>query len=132
MSGLVSRTVSTDTAGRYVALLLDPGSYDLTVRKEGFRSINRAGVKLDVAQVTAITFVLEVGAVNESVRVTSQTPLLDSGSATLGHTMENNSIVNLPLNGRNSYSFATLVPGVRASRGFGQAAFGMFFDHFVS
>ena len=126
------RTVSTDEAGRYILPLLDPGIYDFTLQKEGFRSVSRPAMKLDVAQVTSIDFVLEVGTVNETVNVTSQAPLLDSGSATLGHLIENNSIVTLPINGRNSYSFAALVPGVRAGRGFTQVSQNIYFDQFIS
>jgi len=46
--------------------------------------------------------------------------------------VDNTRIVNLPTNGRNSYGFATLIPGVRASRGFTEVAYGMYNDQFVS
>lgn len=126
------RSVSTDDAGRYVVPLLDPGTYEITLQKEGFRTVSRSGIKLDVALVTAIDFTLEVGTINETINVTSQAPLLDSGSATLGHLIENNSILMLPVNGRNSYSFAALVPGVRAPRGFTQVSQNIYFDQFIS
>lgn len=126
------RTTTSNEQGLYTLPFLDPGIYDIQVQKAGFRTLNRSGLKLDVAQVAAINFSLEVGAVSEQVTVTAQQVLLDTGSGSLAHTMENQRIVNLPTNGRNSYGFAMLVPGVRASRGFSELAYGMYNDQFVS
>ncbi len=128
----IRRAATTNDQGLFTLPSLDPGTYDLTVQKEGFRGIQRAGLKLDVAQVARLDFILEVGAVNEQVTVSAQAVMLETGSASLAHTVENQRIVNLPTNGRNSYGFATLIPGVRASRGFTQVAYGMYNDQFVS
>ena len=126
------RTVTTNEQGLYSIPFLDPGIYDVQVQKDGFRTLQRSGVKLDVAQTATLNFSLEVGAVSDQITVTAQTVALDTGSASLAHTMENQRIVNLPTNGRNSYGFAMLVPGVRASRGFSEVAYGMYNDQFVS
>jgi hypothetical protein len=128
----VKRTTQTNDAGNYVVPFLDPATYELTVQKDGFRTLSRAGIKLDVAQVAALNFVLEVGAVNETVDVSAQAPILDAGSASLSAVIENKQLLELPLNGRNAYSFATLVPGVRASAAFSQPAYDMYNDQFVS
>jgi hypothetical protein len=128
----IRRTTITNDQGLFSVTFLDPGTYDIVVQKEGFRAINRSGVKLDVAQVARLDFILEVGAVSDQVTVNASAPLLDTGSASLAHTVENQRIVNLPTNGRNSYGFATLIPGVRASRGFTEVAYGMYNDQFVS
>jgi hypothetical protein len=126
------RSVVTNEQGLYNLPFLDPGTYDIQVQKEGFRTVNRQGIKFDVAQVARLDFTLEVGAVSEQVTVTAQGPLLETGSASLAHLVDNTRIVNLPTNGRNSYGFATLIPGVRASRGFTEVAYGMYNDQFVS
>ncbi|MSV28079.1 MAG: TonB-dependent receptor [Bryobacterales bacterium] len=126
------RSTTSSEQGFYSLPFLAPGMYDIQVGKEGFRTLNRSAFKLDVAQVATMNFGLEVGAVSEQVTVTAQQVSLDTGSASLAHTMENQRIVNLPTNGRNSYGFATLVPGVRASRGFSEVAYGMYNDQFVS
>ena len=128
----IKRTAQTNETGRYVVPFLDPATYELTIQKDGFRSVSRAGIKLDVAQVATLNFVLEVGAVNETVDVSAQAPMLDSGSASLSQVIETKQLVELPLNGRNAYSFATLVPGVRASASFTQTAYDMYNDQFVS
>jgi len=126
------RVVATNERGLFTIPLLDPGMYDIVVQKEGFRTISQAGVKLDVAQVARLDFVLDIGSVTEQVNVTADAPLLDSSSSSLSHLIENKRIVELPLSGRNAYSFATLVPGVRASRGFSRVAVDMYADQFVS
>ena len=77
----IKRTAQTNEAGRYVVRFLYPATYELTVQKEGFRTISRAGIKLDVAQVATLNFVLEGRAVNETIDVSGQAPMLDSGSA---------------------------------------------------
>jgi hypothetical protein len=66
------------------------------------------------------------------VNVTASAPALETGSASLGHLIENKRIIDLPINGRNAYSFATLVPGIRASQGFRDVAYGMYNDQFIS
>lgn len=124
----IRRAVTTNGQGLFTIPLLDPATYEVVVRKDGFRALSQKGVKLDVAQAARLDFVLEVGSVSEQITVTSEAPILDSSSPALGHLIENKRIVELPLSGRNAYSFATLVPGVRASRGFTRVAVDMFAD----
>ena len=88
------RTVTTNEQGLYSIPFLDPGIYDVQVQKDGFRTLQRSGVKLDVAQTATLNFSLEVGAVSDQITVTAQTVALDTGSASLAHTMENQRIVN--------------------------------------
>ncbi|MEX2262138.1 MAG: TonB-dependent receptor [Bryobacteraceae bacterium] len=126
------RATATNDQGLFSLPFLDPGTYSVQIQKEGFRTASQTNFKLDVAQVARIDFTLEVGAVTEQVTVAAQAVLLDTGSASLAHLVDNTRIVNLPTNGRNSYGFATLIPGVRASRGFTQVAYGMYNDQFVS
>ncbi len=126
------RTASTNEQGLFTLPFLDAGIYEATVQKTGFRTAAISGFKLDVAQVARMDFKLEVGALSDQVTVSADAVLLETGSSSLAHTVENQRIVNLPTNGRNSYGFATLIPGVRASRGFTQVAYGMYNDQFVS
>ena len=80
------RTVTTNEQGLYSIPFLDPGTYDIQVQKEGFRTVQRSGVKLDVAQTATLNFSLDVGAVSDQVTVTAQSVALDTGSASLAHT----------------------------------------------
>lgn len=126
------RETTTNEQGLFNLPFLDPATYDIQVQREGFRTVTRSALKLDVAQVARVDFTLEVGAVSDQVTVTAEGPMLETGSASLAHLVDNTRIVNLPTNGRNSYGFATLIPGVRASRGFTEVAYGMYNDQFVS
>jgi hypothetical protein len=134
MSGATDaqRSAKTNSEGYYTLLLLEPGTYTLRIQKAGFQSIVQAGLKLDVAQSARLDFTLSVGSVNQEVTVTASAPLLESDTATPGQTIDNSTIVNLPLNGRNSDAFATLVPGVRAALSFTGVAYSFYTDQFVS
>jgi hypothetical protein len=126
------RSAKTNSEGYYTLLLIEPGTYTLRIQKAGFQSIVQAGLKLDVAQSARLDFALSIGSVSQEVTVTASAPLLESDTSTLGQTIDNSTIVNLPLNGRNSYAFATLVPGVRAALSFTGVAYSFYTDQFVS
>src|ERR1051326_6594845 len=49
----IKRTAVTNETGRYVVPFLDPGTYEIVIQKEGFQTLSRSAIKLDVAQVTA-------------------------------------------------------------------------------
>ncbi len=108
----MARHVSTNDAGFYSAPALDPGEYNITVEKAGFKKNVHSGVGLRVNQKLTLDFALEIGAVGETVSVIGQTPVVDSASATLGTVISERQIVDLPLNGRNYAQLAYLIPGV--------------------
>ncbi len=108
----IEHSTTSNESGYYVVPLLNPGTYRVTAQKEGFRPVSRTGIKLDVAQVARIDFVLELGAVTEQVTVIQTAPLLATERPTIGQVIENKRIVDLPLNGRDPFSLANLTPGV--------------------
>ena len=108
-----TRTVTTDGNGAYVAPQLKPALYRVVVKKSGFKSATLDEIKLDVQQVRAVDIKLEVGQTTETVTVSaSGTAAIETTSSTVSQTIENKRIVDLPLNGRNPFSLATLTPGV--------------------
>src|SRR5581483_3650443 len=125
------RTITNDL-GYYNFPLLPPAPYRLETQAAGFKRFVHDNIKLDVALSLTVDVALEIGDASESVTVTAEAIALESETSSLGHIVENQRILNLPLNGRNSYGFAALVPGVRASAGFSQVAYGMYNDQFVS
>ncbi|HXB72278.1 MAG TPA: carboxypeptidase regulatory-like domain-containing protein [Candidatus Acidoferrales bacterium] len=127
-----ARSTTSNSDGYYTLVLLEPGIYTLRVQKTGFETMVQTGLKLDVAQSARLDFTLSLGSVNQEISVSASGALLESETATLGQTIDNNAIVNLPLNGRNSYAFATLVPGVRAALLFTGVAYSFFTDQYVS
>jgi hypothetical protein len=126
------RTAKTDNHGYYSLTLMPPANYRLSVEASGFASFLQSNVRLDVGDALTINPGLKVGQVSEQVTVTSEPSQLQSETSSLGQVISNQPIEDLPVNGRNSYSFATLVPGVLASAGFSQTAFDEYNDQFVS
>ena len=117
----VRRERVSNSEGYYAFPILQPATYKVTAETPGFKPVRYENVKLDVAQTIKIDFKLDIGDSSQTVEVRDTAELLDSGVSAIGQVVGEKSVANLPTNGRNSYSFITLVPGVRAPAGF-QAA----------
>ncbi|PYR79865.1 MAG: TonB-dependent receptor, partial [Acidobacteria bacterium] len=98
----VMRSVVTDADGSYVLSNLPLGPYRLEVKLSGFRSYSRTGIVLQVNAQPVIDVQLALGDLNETVSVVGAAPLVETRSPTLGQVIENERILELPLNGRNS------------------------------
>jgi hypothetical protein len=107
-----SRTLATDSSGDYVAPDLIPGTYKIHVQAKGFKSEERPNITIEVATDVRADFTLQAGNVSEVVTVTEEVPLLNTTSATLGGTLSNKEINDLPLSGRNYENLLQLRPGV--------------------
>src|SRR5882757_1932839 len=107
-----TRTVASDTSGDYVVPNLQPGVYKVRAEAKGFKSVERPNVGLEVAQDVRVDLPLSPGQVSETVTVTEEVPLVNTTSATLGGTLSNAEINDLPLNGRNYENLLQLRPGV--------------------
>src|SRR5271155_529692 len=107
-----TRTVSTDTAGEYAAPELQPGVYKVRAEAKGFKTVERVNIVLEVAEDLRVDISLPTGEVSETVVVSAEVPLVNSTSSTLGGTLSNVEINDLPLNGRNYENLLQLRPGV--------------------
>ena len=112
-----TQVVTTDGDGAYVAPNLKPGTYRITVAKQGFKSAAIADVKVDVQQSRSVNVTLELGQATEVVTVSGRAATVETTSSTVSQTIENKRLVDLPLNGRNPFSLATLAPGVAPAPG---------------
>lgn len=110
-TGLI-KTVSTDSSGRFELPFLNPGTYTVSVEAKGFRVERRPGVVVQVSQTLPLSIVLSVGQVSETVEVTTSTGTVDTESSSLNSVIQSKAITDLPLNGRNPFDLATLVPAV--------------------
>ena len=117
------RTASTNERGYYSLPLLPPASYRLSIETPGFSRFVQSDIHLNVGDALTVNPTLQVGQVSQEVTVTGQPSSLETETSSLGQVLSNKTILYLPVNGRNSYSFAALVPGVLASAGFTQTAF---------
>ncbi len=107
-----SRSLTSDASGNYAAPDLTPGIYKIRVEARGFKSEERPSITVEVATDVRADFALQPGNVSEVVTVSGDVPLLNTTSATLGGTLSNQEINDLPLNGRNYENLLQLRPGV--------------------
>lgn len=115
VNGLEYGTQSSAT-GNYVITALPIGTYDLTATSEGFQTLFRANLTISAGTRARVDIELQVGSVTETVEVTAELPLLESETSSLGQAIENTTITQMPLNGRNYQELAVLTAGVLPSR----------------
>lgn len=127
-----SISVTSNAQGYYSFPLLKPALYQISAKASGFKEVIQDNIQLDVAMTLTINLQVQVGTVTESVEVTAAPPILETQTSSLGEVIGNKSVNDLPLNGRNAYGFASLVPGVIAPYGFSQPAFDEYNDQFIS
>ena len=108
----VARNLTTDAAGEYLATNLTPGTYNVRAMYAGFQAWERSGILLEVGQDIAVDIVLQPGAQTQIVTVTEALPMVNTTSSTLGGTLSNETINDLPINGRNYQNLLELRPGV--------------------
>ena len=76
------------------------GGYEIRVEQAGFQTEVRSGVTLSVSQEAVVNFTLTVGAIEQTVAVTAEAPLVNTTSGSLGGLVDERKIADLPLNGR--------------------------------
>jgi len=117
-------TQATGSEGLYKFVNVVPGQYRLDITKSGFKHFARTNVEVQVQQETRVDAALPVGQVSESVEVTSETPLLQAETSSLGQVIEERKANELPLNGRNIFNLITVSPAAVAQGGSGGTAVG--------
>ena len=115
----VTRALLTDAAGLYDAPNLTPGTYAVRVEAPGFKVVERRGIALGVGAEIRVDLTPQPGEQQQVIEVTEAAPLLETTNATLGGTVSNKEINDLPLNGRNYQNLISLRPGVMIQPGGG-------------
>jgi hypothetical protein len=110
-----TRSTTADNLGQYQIGFLPLGAYRIDVDADGFKRFQQTGILLDIGRQARVDAMLDVGSVSESVEVTGDAPQVNTINATLGRTVNNEEVVNLPLVNRNLYTLLTLTPGVDTS-----------------
>ena len=107
----VDRRVTTDERGRYSISPLAIGRYMLTAEAPGFRTITVSDIYLTIGQKGVADVTMQIGQITEKVNVVDTSPLLQAEQASIGQSVENKKIVDLPLNGRDFVQLVALTPG---------------------
>jgi len=115
----VSQTLTTDSDGEYVASSVVPGTYIVRAEYKGFKTFERKNILIEVGKDVRIDAVLQTGATTDTITITEEVPMVDTTSTTLGGTISNEIINELPLNGRNYQNLLTLRPGTSVYPGGG-------------
>ena len=111
-----SRSLTTNEEGGFVAPLLQPGRYSVTVTKQGFATTQDPNVTLTVGQTLPLSFSLKISDVAETVTVTS-TPTVDTAKTEVSTTLNETAVSTTPILGRKFEDLLTLTPGVSITQG---------------
>jgi hypothetical protein len=107
-----STPTQTNVSGNFTIPYLLPGTYDLSVSFNGFKTLDKPGIELRVNDVLSVDFALQVGNASETIEVLGSTPLLDTENASLGQVQTDRNINNLPIQAGNANELVLLTPGV--------------------
>ena len=105
-----TRTAVSGTDGLYTIPLIPPGNYTVKASLQGFRTAQRDGVRVTVTETARVPFQLEVGQLSETITVSAEATLVETSNATHGIVIDEQKVVDLPLNGRNFTQLGTLIP----------------------
>lgn len=103
-------TAQSQADGFYMVPQLLPGYYGVSATAAGFKRLNIQDLKLDVGTTLTQDVVLEVGQVTENVTVSGQSSLVETTSGTVGHTVDLNHVLELPLTERGVFGLINLAP----------------------
>ena len=112
----LTKTATTEQDGSYRFPELPVGHYEIKAEAAGFRSENHTGLTLEVTQTGVINFALQVGSTTQQVTVSSEIPIVNTQDSTLGGTVNEQQMAELPLNGRNYIDLALYKPGVNQDK----------------
>lgn len=110
-----SRTVTSGAQGEYRLDYLPVGTYEVKVQAPGFTSVEQKPITLTLNAEVHFNATLKPGGSTETVTVTEGAPLIQTTISSIGRTIENQEVDNLPIVNRNAYDLLTLTPGVQTS-----------------
>jgi hypothetical protein len=107
-----TRTTQTNHLGEYAFVNVEPGTYTLKVSMQGFKTIENRGIRIGTQQFITMDLSLEVGALAEHVTVEGGAVVLETSNASVGSTLDSQTLQTLPTAGRNPFFLAITTPGV--------------------
>jgi hypothetical protein len=108
----ISRETVTNEVGQYNFPAVPPGTYTLKTQLTGYKTYESKGLVVGTQQFLTLDVVLQVGALEESITVTGQSPLIDTSTASTGGVLDRQALESLPAPGRNAFLIGVTVPTV--------------------
>lgn len=119
----LTQTVNTEATGHFIVSYLVPGTYDVSIQKDGFATTTLKDVVVSVGTTTPVEAKLTVGNVSTTISVTADALQIDPTQSALSSVVDKQDIASLPLNGRNFTDFVLLTPGATTDGDFGMVSF---------
>src|SRR5260370_27400903 len=113
-----TRTRQTNSAGLLSFPELNPGVYNISVTKQGFKKVEAKNIELHVSDISNVPIKLPIGAVVETVEVEATAVQVETQTGTVGNVVNGEQVREVPLNGRNFVALTTLMPGAAVAEGF--------------
>lgn len=110
----VRQQTVTNESGSWYVRFLNPGNYMISITATGFKTAERKGISLAVADDKLLDITLEIGQMSDTVSVTAEAPLIDTSSSISGTVIEPESVTEIPMMSRIPFLLATMSPGVQA------------------
>ncbi|MDT7810547.1 MAG: hypothetical protein QOJ42_463, partial [Acidobacteriaceae bacterium] len=107
-----TRSYTTDGSGNFTFPVLPSGNYTIRAESTGFQTYEQKGIVLQVDQNVTITPVMQVGTASQVIQVTAQQAQINLVDATISHVVDQERVVDLPLNGRDTLQLQYIMPGV--------------------
>src|SRR5262245_24826222 len=108
----INRTTVTNERGEYGFASVIPGSYGIKAVLQGYKTIERKGIPIGTQQFITLDLAMEVGAIEENITVTGQSPVIETSNASQGTVLDSASLQSLPSPGRSAFMIGTTVPTV--------------------
>jgi trimeric autotransporter adhesin len=107
-----TRTVETNEVGEYVFSAVPAGTYTIKAALTGFRTFISADIPLGTQQFLTMDLTLQVGAIEETITVTGQSPIIETSNASTGTLLNTETMASLPSAARTAFMMGTTVPTV--------------------
>jgi trimeric autotransporter adhesin len=111
----VSRDTATNGVGEFSFPAVDPGAYSVKATVQGYKTFERKGMTIGTQSFVTLDIQLEIGAIEETITVTGESPLVETANASVGEVLNSQTLQSLPTVGRNAFLMAVTVPTVVSS-----------------
>src|SRR4029078_3352228 len=111
----VARDTVTNGVGEYSFPAIEPGAYTVKATVQGYKTFERKGVPVSVQAFLGLDITLEIGALEETITVTGESPLIETTNASTGDVLDTHSLESIPSAGRSVFLMANPPPTVQTS-----------------